>query len=494
MRWAWLALLVASSAAAQTASTIGITRGNFLRKPEYATQSALNLYVETTGNDANFCTDVTTPCLTIQGAVDKIPKLVRHPVTITTGLGTFSAGAVISGFTFDKAATGTDRYIWVRGALIDASPTTGPTTGTATSGTAGTADTLTWGTLTLTAAGWTVNDLRGKLIEITGGTGSGQIRPVSSNTADTITVPGTWTAPSATSTFAIRGWGTLISGVVSAPGTPSNPASAASAFYITDMAKAVTGSVVVDKFKFTHTTGRTLVVNSEISTVFQYCDFHSTSAANLINAFGAPSVALQYNYGLVPAGARLVQTQSTSMGSLYLDRNVVDALTTGVVAEVSSANATFYFNDFKNTSSALIRLMGSTSNISIATNKLDCNSAGGIGVDSLTASSSAYPLKPATRGNGNIRFTTNDISNCATAINLKGDIHAYFEAGVVSGTGNTTAVSVADQASADIEADTTLTGATELLIEGTAYTLANLRALSPKRIADLSTGAMVFEP
>jgi len=51
---------------------------------------------------------------------------------------------------------------------------------------------------------WDVNGYADYWVRITGGTGAGQIRPIASNTADTLTVTGAWaTTPDTTSTYNI---------------------------------------------------------------------------------------------------------------------------------------------------------------------------------------------------------------------------------------------------------------------------------------------------
>lgn len=71
-------------------------------------------------------------------------------------------------------------------------------TGTATGGTAN--------TISNTAKNWSTNQFTNFQIRITGGTGAGQVRTISSNTATAITVASNWaTTPDATSTYAIEG-------------------------------------------------------------------------------------------------------------------------------------------------------------------------------------------------------------------------------------------------------------------------------------------------
>jgi hypothetical protein len=149
-------------------------------------QGAITLAVSTMGSDApssarpikltkgNYSA---YPFLTIQAAINALPKTIRHTTNINIGTGTF-AGFSFEGFNLYSTAS-------INGTLDTWTPTTGPSSGTATSG----AD----GQLTLTGAGWTVDDLVGKFLTITAGTAAGTIIPILKNTTDTI-----YTAPYAT--------------------------------------------------------------------------------------------------------------------------------------------------------------------------------------------------------------------------------------------------------------------------------------------------------
>jgi hypothetical protein len=70
-------------------------------------------------------------------------------------------------------------------------------TGTATSGTST--------TIVQTGKTWTASSWINSQVRITGGTGAGQIRTITANTADTLTVATWTTTPDATSTYAIEG-------------------------------------------------------------------------------------------------------------------------------------------------------------------------------------------------------------------------------------------------------------------------------------------------
>jgi hypothetical protein len=70
--------------------------------------------------------------------------------------------------------------------------------------TSGTADSGTYSTLTDIGAGWTVDAFQDGTIHITAGRGAGQVRTISSNTADTVTVTQYWSIwPNATSQYTI---------------------------------------------------------------------------------------------------------------------------------------------------------------------------------------------------------------------------------------------------------------------------------------------------
>ena len=69
----------------------------------------------------------------------------------------------------------------------------------------GTATSATSTTLTVTGKTWTVNQWTNYQVRITGGTGVGQVRIISSNTATALTVPAWTVTPDATSTYVIEG-------------------------------------------------------------------------------------------------------------------------------------------------------------------------------------------------------------------------------------------------------------------------------------------------
>lgn len=197
MRMIALALLLF----AETGAAQNVERGPIRNVLTYTTAD-MNLFVDPTGSDSNPCTSTgTAACLTLQGAINKIPKGLRHGVNITPAAGNY-AGFTFSGFTIDPAFQRATTGVSILGALVNSTVATGTATGTATGGTAGSG--TTYGTLVDGAQTWTVNDLRGRIVTITGGTGAGQVRRIVSNTATTIVIGGNWTATTGTSTYVIQ--------------------------------------------------------------------------------------------------------------------------------------------------------------------------------------------------------------------------------------------------------------------------------------------------
>lgn len=133
---------------------------------------------------------------------------LKAPTFYVLGAGTLAAGSfkrydfatnswVTLSITGLPATVGTDGRLLSTPAWID-SGFKSFATGTATAG----AST----TLTNSAKNWTTNQWTNYQIRITGGTGTGQIRTIASNTATVITVSAAWTTtPDATSTYSLEG-------------------------------------------------------------------------------------------------------------------------------------------------------------------------------------------------------------------------------------------------------------------------------------------------
>lgn len=137
------------------------------------------------------------PFATIQAAVNAVPIFIQHSVTINVVQAGNYAGFSIGGF-YTRGQT-----FAVNGLQAQVTPTSGPATGTASSGTSK--------SLTLTGAGWTVDNFQGKFCRIISGQGAGQRFIIATNTADTLYFAGRMSpVPNNTSVFEITEPKTII--------------------------------------------------------------------------------------------------------------------------------------------------------------------------------------------------------------------------------------------------------------------------------------------
>jgi hypothetical protein len=169
--------------------------------------TASNYYVSMTGNDNNSGTSLPEACLTIQGALNKIPKRLTQVVTVTVLPGNYE-GFVLEGFTVYPSASGprsgSGAGLIIQGTTKGASPKTGRASGTVSSCNAGgrnaggLSDPNTHASLTDLTQMWTPHDanLRGRKLCLTTKDTNGQpiveCLTIEDNDATTITLAGYW--------------------------------------------------------------------------------------------------------------------------------------------------------------------------------------------------------------------------------------------------------------------------------------------------------------
>ena len=195
-------LLLASPVAAAASQGAGSERGAF-------TDADLDLYVDLVGNDASDCTGPgASACATIQGALDKVPKRLRHVVTVTVASGNY-AGFVVEGFEVHPAWRTSGAGMIIQGTTQPASLKTGTAAGAASSPCDGGGfkflknqqqvsgwvfDANVHSTLEDSNQAWTPHDsnLRGRKLCLTSGSGMGECLAIEDNDAMTITLAGYW--------------------------------------------------------------------------------------------------------------------------------------------------------------------------------------------------------------------------------------------------------------------------------------------------------------
>ncbi len=475
-----LLLLVATSALGQTSETTRVSKGDLLKQRQYRTTGtatgALTFYVDPTGNDANQCTSTgTAACLTIQGAVNKVPKLLQDLITINVAAGSY-AGFIVSGFTMNPAVQKTGG-IFINGTLATVTPATGPGTGTATAGTAGT--NTTYGTLTDSTQTWTVNDLRGKWVTITGGTGSGQIKVITSNTATAITIAGTWTAPTGTSTYAIQSPASLITSAAPVVvDTAGGTLISAGGFQIANNTMGVSGSTP------TSILVQNLAVNSSGGRVL---GGSFVAFSQVLMSSGTFSFSDGTNVALTSCSVTTTSTFINS-GRSTITASFVAAQTTfsGPIGSVSSTQ-------FTNTAANGIATINTSGNtvVTITSVRCDCGS----GATSTCLSTANIAPASGTRKGGSFDVVTGlDVTNCTNGVFPVNGGQVTFATGTTfTGNALTYAVNAVNGGMAFLPAAPTITaGTAELAIDNGALTdtFASLTAIY-SCLASLSTSSSI---
>lgn len=182
--------------------------GNWLTRPEYQTYSAPTYYLQPDGgSDANACTSALAPCATPQAVVAKLPRFVRHNVTVTAlGVSTLTAPVTFEGI---QTADGVSITFQGDSNWTTWTPPSGTASGTLTGVTA-----LSFPSryiLTDTGQSWpaygaTSNSvaMRGRFVCFTSGAAAGTKYPVAAHTATTLELAATPSpAPTAGTTYTL---------------------------------------------------------------------------------------------------------------------------------------------------------------------------------------------------------------------------------------------------------------------------------------------------
>lgn len=144
-------------------------------------------------NSTNWTGAVLNLVLCSSAPADRTAASTLHPTGTRVSDEVAMAGGDLT--IADKAGGGREVTVAAKSGTVSVNiPTLD--SGTATSGAAT--------TLTDTGKSWTIDEWAGKVVKITGGTGSGQFRGIASNTATVLTVDTAWTTnPDVTSVYEI---------------------------------------------------------------------------------------------------------------------------------------------------------------------------------------------------------------------------------------------------------------------------------------------------
>lgn len=513
-----VALLVGSAAIAQGLGGPGLRSGfqpldgispSSAPNVVQATTAALALFVDTTGSDSGPCTGTgTAACLTVNGAVSKIPKVVRHPVIVTLGTGNFTGG-VFHGFQYDPAGTA-GAYIALVGALTTFAPATGTATGTASAAAAcANGPPLTDATLSDGTQTWTANNLKGQILETTGGTGAGQFLPIASNTGTVVTLAGCWgVTPNATTTYAIRDWGSVITtGVVGQPANYlSSAGSATTALLFQDMQAGSArfsgqdGFVYVDSIRTTPTTGL-VAQNAHVNV--RRSRFDSTGGFPIQTRGSGPqlyfnaSVATSTNNTVV---VQVLPGETSSLASTAATVRIVDSF---LESGSSGANPGLRFGSPGfSISASTLSMTNSGATFAVYAEGLPvanfwnlvrivCTAGGSTVGISANISSNSSPLMPSSVFS--MAFDSSATRECATGIRIGGPgMTLTTDDSTFQATAGTVAISVLNGAQVQLDQTSAVSGTftNQLSLDGT--TTANLADVSGTQLRNASTNSGVI--
>lgn len=433
-----------------------------------ATSAAMTLYVDPTGSDSNACTaNGASACLTLNGVFAKLPSFIRHNVTINVAAGTYGA-ATLKNISIDQGVT-----LTITGTLAPATVTTGSTTGTITSVTAGSA-TAGPQSVVDSSQSWTSSDLHGKLLTLTSGAQSGQSFPIDTNTATALTIP-RGTALATGVTYSIQAPTSLLSGTVllqniSGSGTITlqrfgTSGSSASVRFETAMtiSAGLTESVLSGNPPVRVNGGRVTTTRCALLGTGAAVVLITTSPSALVSFRTSTSLLENLAAGGFSYTVSFVETAiaDTGISPLFAEsifRAIGDSFYYGVLALPGGWGVTPLNNSWVYCTTAV-------------------NSVGlsGVRVAAGASSSPAFNFRSTASG-------ASRIEGCGTGLRLETDqTYAMTSWNFVN---NTTAISVANGGRLSFGGTTpTFSGTTnELLLDGTAYTFSFLTSLPAPQV------------
>lgn len=430
------------------------------------TLAPMVMYVDVRGNDANTClapfTDGGTngPCRQPQGAINKLPKALRHQVSVSVDAGTYDC-FYLSGFSCDTGLQQANGGLLIDGVLVNATLATGSATGTATAGTAGTG--LTYGTLTDGAATWTTNDLAGRFV-----TAGGQTRVISSNTGTVITITGTWTNPGAVP-YTIQDPGANITTACSSPPTPIAAASANSA------AIQITGNtcdyrsqaMVLRGLRTSNTAGAGIFISDASLGLVTLSQLRPTAASRpAIDVGAAANASTGTGVGRWDLTDVDVAPSSTGngvaihRGLTVVSRVLVRGGDIGLSLESLSASASVSTADFQGCTAPVSTLRGGGLLTAMSGTRIACANSSGIGIQLGNTINSQGPL-------ANAIISEATISTCGTGVQATGSASSADLSGV-TGSAATTGLVLRSGAAISLTSSVSLTGGTsDYSVDGT---------------------------
>lgn len=464
-------------------------QGFFTQAPQRpsigATYTPTTVYVRTSGHDyINNCLTSAFACRTIAGALAKVrDQLGKVSIIMDIGAGDF-AGAWIPTFLYDVQDM-EGGFLHIRGVLVNAplAADAGAVEGTITTITTGY-----WPTWTLSGGGWTPGALRGYVLEVEG-TGAG-VYGIADNTANTVTlaenISGAKT-PNSSSKYYIRTWGTRIT---DGPGVPRiNPQTGGTSgnkvgFFLAGTSGTVTRALFIERLFFTSGVFYGIRNESDISVYLYGCRYESSIGVSIQgsgSSYALNSVYRRDNGTYISVGG--VGGYGTKvlyvMGTIF-DGTKPNGAGTGLTMAIGGIAYGLYnsWNYMSNT-----YIMDGALSFNITQDRLDTNTGG-------------WGFRTGNPG-GVLNIADTTFKNIRIGIGSYGPAKVFFTGTnpVTSSSVNNAFIEMSSGAYVRISSGTTISGYTNDFQMETnyKYSLAELRALSPKTITYLPTGTVMQE-
>jgi hypothetical protein len=447
----------------------GVTRGDAVRRREFQTYATTAYFVDPAGSDTNAClaSGAANACLTVQGVIDKLPKIIRNTITITVAAGSY-AGFIMGDRLWSPggAVVTPSGSVAITGSKSAVTPTTGSATGTLTTVSA----TTTSGTALLIDSGqaWTVDDaaLDGAFIRMTSGTANGQVRTIVTNGGTTLSVfPSYSTNPSIGDTYIIEK-----PAVIFTTGTTIRAIPGGFNMTMTDL-----------EFQSATSSSAILSQGSDVTIRFGGVRAYNTSTGTAVSVPGFSATGSSGPLVAKAASTALLVTKSFSPTTGVYARSTAGTAATLVVGTNPSSQAGSWLN--------LYARIDAANRVAVTFQPTQTTSSGsGIAALYARCGSTTGTTGLVQIGPGG-QTTLNAFSDgCATGFaigesaNSFDVVGAQFRVSTLSCTLATTCVQVTKGARARIPVPTLSSVTNAYSVDGVTYSEAQFSALSPVRI------------
>lgn len=466
----WLIIFWIGAALAQPT----VTRGGALKKRQYQTYSAMTLYVDPTGSDSNACTSSGTgACLTINGALAKLPRFIRHTVTVNIAPGTY-AGFTVANFQFDTSGS-----LSLVGSMVNSTLASGSATGTLTSATAGSTSTGP-ASGTDTTQSWTTSDLHGRFVTFTSGALSGFSYPIDTNTATSFTFANT-TSPGAVA-YTIQQPAVVITSAISVNNVMSAIGSASVNISYVNIESTLTASGSSSVLTLTNVSSN----GGTPSRLTFYAPGRVFRCAIRVSSGNAISVNAATYYGGSPSvyvrvDASLLEAPDTALVAYEGATNNPGVFIGELWRTIARGSGTYYYNP-------LVAVAGGSARVTLATSWLYCTNASGVGLGTM--------YTPANLGGSHnillARATDFRVENCGTGLYVQ-SMQEWNLTSTTYFVNTTTAISIVKGGRVNLVGTppTTSGVTTDVLLDGEAFPFTTITSLPTPQVISNSYGSTI---